>query len=148
MANERKRDLVREYKERKQVRGVFAVRCTASGEAWVSASPNLDTQQNGLWFQLRMGNHMNKPMQAAANPIVTVADLRLGNDQPLALIAGPCALESRQHALEMAAALKEIAGTTQGDVETIQRTVRRAAGRFVNERTKRKPMIVPVVMEA
>jgi ribonuclease J len=45
-------------------------------------------------------------------------------------------------------ALKEIAGTTQGDVETIQRTVRRAAGRFVNDRTKRKPMIVPVVMEA
>jgi 2-dehydro-3-deoxyphosphooctonate aldolase (KDO 8-P synthase) len=29
---------------------------------------------------------------------------------PLALIAGPCALESRAHALEMAAALKEIAG--------------------------------------
>jgi len=26
--------------------------------------------------------------------------------------------------------------------------VRRAAGRFVNDRTKRKPMIVPVVMEA
>jgi mRNA degradation ribonuclease J1/J2 len=26
--------------------------------------------------------------------------------------------------------------------------VRRAAGRFVNERTKRRPMIVPVVMEA
>jgi ribonuclease J len=45
-------------------------------------------------------------------------------------------------------ALKDIAGTTQGDVETIQRTVRRAAGRFVNDRTKRKPMIVPVVMEA
>jgi 2-dehydro-3-deoxyphosphooctonate aldolase (KDO 8-P synthase) len=29
---------------------------------------------------------------------------------PLALIAGPCALESRAHALEMAAALKELAG--------------------------------------
>lgn len=61
----RKRDLVREYKERKQMRGVFAVRCAATGETWVSASPNLDTQQNGLWFQLRMGNHMNKPLQAA-----------------------------------------------------------------------------------
>ena len=32
-----------------------------------------------------------------------------GNELPLALIAGPCALESRAHALEMAAALKEIA---------------------------------------
>ncbi|MEZ5223018.1 MAG: ribonuclease J [Ilumatobacteraceae bacterium] len=34
------------------------------------------------------------------------------------------------------------------DVETLERDVRRAAGRFVNERTKRRPMIVPVVMEA
>jgi ribonuclease J len=34
------------------------------------------------------------------------------------------------------------------DVETLQRKVRRAAGKFVNEQTKRRPMIVPVVMEA
>ena len=33
------------------------------------------------------------------------------------------------------------------DVEALEREVRRAAGRFVNERTKRRPMIVPVVME-
>src|SRR5580704_12267181 len=43
------------------------------------------------------------------NPIVAVGPVRFGNDLPLALIAGPCALESRAHALEMAAALKEIA---------------------------------------
>ncbi len=41
---------------------------------------------------------------------VTVADVPFGNALPLALIAGPCALESRAHALEMASALKEIAG--------------------------------------
>ena len=35
--------------------------------------------------------------------------MRFGNALPLALIAGPCALESRAHALETAAALKEIA---------------------------------------
>jgi 2-dehydro-3-deoxyphosphooctonate aldolase (KDO 8-P synthase) len=40
---------------------------------------------------------------------VTVGAVRFGNRLPLALIAGPCALESRAHALEMAAALKEIA---------------------------------------
>jgi ribonuclease J len=34
------------------------------------------------------------------------------------------------------------------DIETLQRKVRRAAGRFVNEQTRRRPMIVPVVMEA
>ena len=43
------------------------------------------------------------------NAAVTVGAVRFGNDLPLALIAGPCALESRAHALEMAAALKEIA---------------------------------------
>jgi 2-dehydro-3-deoxyphosphooctonate aldolase (KDO 8-P synthase) len=44
------------------------------------------------------------------NPTVTIGAVRFGNALPLALIAGPCALESRAHALEMAAALKEIAG--------------------------------------
>ena len=34
------------------------------------------------------------------------------------------------------------------DVEILERDVRRAAGRFVSERTRRRPMIVPVVMEA
>jgi 2-dehydro-3-deoxyphosphooctonate aldolase (KDO 8-P synthase) len=43
------------------------------------------------------------------NPVVSVGDIRFGNQLPLALIAGPCALESRAHALEMAGALKEIA---------------------------------------
>jgi ribonuclease J len=32
------------------------------------------------------------------------------------------------------------------DIESIQRVVRRAAGKFVSDRTKRRPMIVPVVM--
>ena len=35
--------------------------------------------------------------------------VRFGADLPLALIAGPCQLEGRAHALEMAGALKEIA---------------------------------------
>jgi 2-dehydro-3-deoxyphosphooctonate aldolase (KDO 8-P synthase) len=43
------------------------------------------------------------------NPTVAVGAARFGNALPLALIAGPCALESRDHALEMASALKEIA---------------------------------------
>jgi ribonuclease J len=34
------------------------------------------------------------------------------------------------------------------DHEALQRVVRRAAGRFVNDRTRRRPMIVPVIMEA
>jgi len=39
---------------------------------------------------------------------VTAGAVRFGNDLPLALIAGPCALESRAHALETVTALKEI----------------------------------------
>jgi ribonuclease J len=34
------------------------------------------------------------------------------------------------------------------ELEVLQRTVRKAAGRFVNDRTKRRPMIVPVILEA
>jgi ribonuclease J len=33
------------------------------------------------------------------------------------------------------------------DIENLQRVVRRASGKFVADRTKRRPMIVPVVME-
>ena len=42
------------------------------------------------------------------NSIVTVGAAKFGNKLPLALIAGPCALESRAHAFEMATALKEL----------------------------------------
>ncbi len=38
---------------------------------------------------------------------VQIGDLTLGNDRPFTLIAGPCQIESRQHALEMARALKD-----------------------------------------
>ncbi len=43
------------------------------------------------------------------NAIVEIGEARFGNALPFALIAGPCVLESREHALEMASALKEIA---------------------------------------
>jgi 2-dehydro-3-deoxyphosphooctonate aldolase (KDO 8-P synthase) len=48
-------------------------------------------------------------MSAKPNPTVTIGKVRFGNALPLALIAGPCVLESRAHAFEMASALKEIA---------------------------------------
>ncbi|MGA9514762.1 MAG: 3-deoxy-8-phosphooctulonate synthase [Pseudolabrys sp.] len=48
-------------------------------------------------------------MDQKANSTVAVGGVRFGNALPLALIAGPCALESRAHAFEMATALKEIA---------------------------------------
>src|SRR5580704_16220570 len=49
------------------------------------------------------------PMTVKPNPIVTIGKAKFGNGLPLALIAGPCVLESRAHAFDMAGALKEIA---------------------------------------
>jgi 2-dehydro-3-deoxyphosphooctonate aldolase (KDO 8-P synthase) len=59
------------------------------------------------------------------NPVVEIAPpggrvVRIGNGLKLTLIAGPCAMESRQHALETAQALKEIAGRL--DVGLIYKT--------------------------
>jgi 2-dehydro-3-deoxyphosphooctonate aldolase (KDO 8-P synthase) len=48
-------------------------------------------------------------MTAEPNTTVAVGGVKFGNTLPLALIAGPCALESRTHAFDMASALKEIA---------------------------------------
>ncbi len=42
------------------------------------------------------------------NAVVTVGSTKFSNDLALTLIAGPCQMESRDHALEMASALKEI----------------------------------------
>ena len=42
------------------------------------------------------------------NATVSIGKVKFGNSLPLALIAGPCQLESRDHAFEMATALKEI----------------------------------------
>ena len=44
-----------------------------------------------------------------AQRTVRVGDVTFANDAPIAVFAGPCQMESRSHALEMAAALKEIA---------------------------------------
>ena len=52
---------------------------------------------------------MTATLQPQPSAVVTVGQARFGNDLPLALIAGPCALESRAHAFEMAQALKEMA---------------------------------------
>jgi 2-dehydro-3-deoxyphosphooctonate aldolase (KDO 8-P synthase) len=49
---------------------------------------------------------MSLPSPAQA---VTIGPLTLANDRPLAVIAGPCQMESRDHALDMAMALKDIA---------------------------------------
>jgi 2-dehydro-3-deoxyphosphooctonate aldolase (KDO 8-P synthase) len=49
-------------------------------------------------------------MPVMPNSRVQVGGATFANDAPISLFAGPCQMESRAHALEMASALKEIAG--------------------------------------
>ena len=60
----RKRELAQAYKERASRLGVYALRCAATGQTWVSASRNLDAQRNSAFFALRTGSHPNKALQA------------------------------------------------------------------------------------
>lgn len=43
-----------------------------------------------------------------ANATVSVGDVTFSNDTPFSLIAGPCQMESREHAFDMAGGLKDI----------------------------------------
>ncbi len=57
---------------------------------------------------------MDHPQAVAPNAVVEIktpngAPVRIGNGEKLSIIAGPCQMESRQHALETAHALKEMA---------------------------------------
>jgi hypothetical protein len=67
MDKDRKRQIVRDYKEREATPGIFAVHCLVTDERWLGPSRNLEAQQNGIWFQLKMGNHRVTAMQAAWN---------------------------------------------------------------------------------
>ena len=51
---------------------------------------------------------------------VQIGDLKIANDEPFVLIAGPCALESREHAFEVSSALVEI--TTKLGIGLIYKT--------------------------
>lgn len=53
---------------------------------------------------------MTDTKSIAPDATVTVGSVTFANNRPIALFAGPCQMESRAHALEMAAALKEICG--------------------------------------
>lgn len=65
MDREDRKAAIAAYKERKPAYGVYAVICTATGEAWVGCSRHVDTQQNGLWFALRQGTSTHAALQAA-----------------------------------------------------------------------------------
>jgi 2-dehydro-3-deoxyphosphooctonate aldolase (KDO 8-P synthase) len=53
---------------------------------------------------------MNQIDPAKPNARVAIGALTVSNSAPIVVFAGPCQMESRAHALEMAGALKEVAG--------------------------------------
>ena len=65
MDKQRRRDIAREYKERKVPLGIFSLRCEATGETWIGMSRNLDGAANSSLMSLRLGSHRNAAMQAA-----------------------------------------------------------------------------------
>ena len=66
-SNPSKREAIKAYKARKPHRGIFAMRCQATGQTWVGSALNLDAARNGLWFGLRLGGQQDKSLQAAWN---------------------------------------------------------------------------------
>lgn len=98
MDNARKKELARGYKETKVRPGIFAVRCSASGESWVAQTPDLDKRQSGLWFQLRMGGFPGKSLQQAWNahgePAFAFAVLEVVRDENEGMI--PLRLKERE----------------------------------------------------
>ena len=67
MDKQARKAAVAEYKDKKPAYGVFAVICEATGETWVGQSLHVDTQQNGLWFSLKLGKSPYSSLQAAWN---------------------------------------------------------------------------------
>ncbi|MDE3028137.1 MAG: GIY-YIG nuclease family protein, partial [Paracoccaceae bacterium] len=53
------------YKERDADAGVFAFRCTSSGQVWVGPTPTLSTIENRIRFTLRTGGNRTKGLPEA-----------------------------------------------------------------------------------
>ncbi len=66
--------------------------------------------QRGQWVPSCYKSPMDKTQSPKPNASVQIGRITVANDRPIAVFAGPCQMESRAHALEMAWALKEIAG--------------------------------------
>jgi hypothetical protein len=61
---ENRKQLTREYKERKKQIGVFVIRNKITGRVFLDRSLSLDMAYNKHRFSLNFGNHRNKELQA------------------------------------------------------------------------------------
>ncbi len=58
-----RKELVREYKERRKPAGVFMIKNTANGKVLLGSSLNLEGPLNSARFMLRIGSHGNAALQ-------------------------------------------------------------------------------------
>jgi hypothetical protein len=58
------KDAILAFKARAVRRGIFAVRCTATGRTWIDLAPNLEAARNRVWFCLRHRDVRNPALQA------------------------------------------------------------------------------------
>ena len=65
MSAQDRKQAIEAWKKRDVDAGIFAVRCAATGEAWISGWPDVDRVQNRIWFTLGQGAHPNRTLQAA-----------------------------------------------------------------------------------
>src|SRR5919106_2392303 len=81
-----------------------------SGLTRGSKSTAVSGAAGGLDARVNPGhdNESRRQRTGHAPAHVEIGPLTIGNDLPYVLIAGPCQIESRAHALETAAALQEI----------------------------------------
>lgn len=54
------------WKERKAPAGIYALRCTASGECWVGRASDLEAMEKRLLFSVRMASTPHRTLLAAA----------------------------------------------------------------------------------
>jgi hypothetical protein len=67
MEGKERKAAVAAYKQRKVFAGVYAVRCTTTGERWIGRAPDLSTIQNRIWFALRHDGSRSASLQSAWN---------------------------------------------------------------------------------
>ena len=58
-----KKDIIREYKERKKPSGIFQIKNIANGKLLLGSSQNLEGILNSQKFKLSIGQHRNKELQ-------------------------------------------------------------------------------------
>ena len=66
MQQDERKAAVSAYKERKPVAGIYALRCTATGQCWVGRAPDVATIENRLRFALKTASTPHRSLQAAA----------------------------------------------------------------------------------